>query len=89
MSLWKEKVPNAEIFPISALENFNVMEVFNRVIELLPVCPPYYPKDTLTDKPERFFVNEIIREKILIQYDKEIPYTVEVETEVMKLPHVQ
>lgn len=84
VSLWKEKVPNAEIFPISALENFNVTEVFNRVIELLPVCPPYYPKDTLTDKPERFFVNEIIREKILMQYDKEIPYAVEVETEEFK-----
>lgn len=81
VQLWKEKVPNAELYPISALENFNVTEVFNRIIELLPESPPYYPKDTLTDKPERFFVNETIREKILLHYDKEIPYAVEIETE--------
>lgn len=81
VALWKEKVPNAEIYPISALENFNVQTVFDRIIELLPESPPYYPKDTLTDKPERFFVNEIIREKILLNYDKEIPYAVEIETE--------
>jgi GTP-binding protein Era len=81
VELWSEKVPNAEIFAISALENFNVQNVFNRIIELLPVSPPFYPKDTLTDKPERFFVNETIREKILMNYDKEIPYAVEIETE--------
>ncbi len=81
VALWKEKVPNAEIYPISALENFNVQTVFDRIIELLPESPPYYPKDALTDKPERFFVNEIIREKILLNYDKEIPYAVEIETE--------
>ena len=81
IDLWKAKVPNAEIYPISALENFNVKEVFNRIIELLPESPPYYPKDTLTDKPERFFVNETIREKILLNYEKEIPYAVEIETE--------
>ena len=81
VGLWKEKVPNAEIFPISALENFNVTGVFDRLVELLPESPPYYPKDALTDKPERFFVNETIREKILLNYDKEIPYAVEVETE--------
>lgn len=81
IALWKEKVPNAELYPISALENFNVKEVFSRILELLPVSPAYYPKDTLTDKPERFFVNETIREKILINYDKEIPYAVEIETE--------
>ncbi len=81
VTLWKEKVPNAEIMPISALENFNVKEVFDRILDLLPLSPPYYPKDTLTDKPERFFVNETIREKILMHYDKEIPYAVEVETE--------
>jgi len=81
VALWKEKVPNAELYLISALENFNVTEVFNRIIELLPQSPPYYPKDTLTDKPERFFVNETIREKILLHYDKEIPYAVEIETE--------
>ena len=84
VDLWKEKVPNAEIFPISALENFNVQNVFNRIIELLPESPPYYPKDALTDKPERFFVNEAIREKILLNYDKEIPYAVEIETEEFK-----
>lgn len=81
VQLWKEKVPNAEIYPISALQNFNVTEVFNRILELLPESPPYYPKDALTDKPERFFVNETIREKILLHYDKEIPYAVEIETE--------
>ncbi len=81
VQLWAEKVPNAEIFAISALENFNVKEVFNRILDLLPVSPPFYPKDTLTDKPERFFVNETIREKILLNYDKEIPYAVEIETE--------
>ncbi len=84
MQLWEEKVPNAEIYPISALENFNVQVVFNRIIELLPQSPPFYPKDALTDKPERFFVNETIREKILLNYDKEIPYAVEIETEEFK-----
>lgn len=81
VQMWKEKVPNAEIRPISALNNFQVPEVFDRILELLPASPPYYPKDTLTDKPERFFVNETIREKILLNYAKEIPYAVEVETE--------
>ncbi|MDV6168795.1 GTPase Era [Flavobacterium sp. DG1-102-2] len=81
VQLWKEKVPNAELYPISALENFNVKEVFARILELLPESPAYYPKDALTDKPERFFVNETIREKILLHYDKEIPYAVEIETE--------
>ncbi|MUU79738.1 GTPase Era [Winogradskyella sp. HL2-2] len=79
--LWQQKVPNAEFFPISALEGFNVQNVFDRIIELLPKSPPYYPKDQLTDKPERFFVNEAIREKILMHYKKEIPYAVEVDTE--------
>ena len=81
VQMWTEKVPNAEIFPISALEGFNVAEVFNRIIELLPESPAFYPKDTLTDKPERFFVNEIIREKILMHYKKEIPYAVEIDTQ--------
>lgn len=81
VQLWQEKVPNAEIFPVSALEGFNVPQVFNRIVELLPESPAFYPKDTLTDKPERFFVNEIIREKILMHYKKEIPYSVEIETE--------
>lgn len=78
---WQEQVPNAEIFPISALENFNVPEVLERIIALLPESPPYFPKDQLTDKPERFFVNETIREKILKHYKKEIPYAVEIVTE--------
>jgi GTP-binding protein Era len=81
VQVWAEKVPNAEIFPVSALEGFNVKEVFNRIIELLPDSPPFYPKDQLTDKPERFFINETIREKILMHYKKEIPYAVEVDTE--------
>ena len=81
MHHWQNVLPNAEIHPISALENFNVKEVFERILELLPEAPPYYPKDQLTDKPERFFVNETIREKILLHYKKEIPYSVEVETE--------
>jgi len=84
VALWREKVPNAEIIPISALNNFNVDTVFNRILELMPESPPYYPKDALTDKPERFFVNEIIREKILLNYQKEIPYSVEIETEEFK-----
>ncbi|MBW8244507.1 GTPase Era [Muricauda oceani] len=81
MLYWQEQLPSAEIHPISALENFNVTEVFNRILELLPEAPPFYPKDQITDKPERFFVNETIREKILLYYKKEIPYSVEVETE--------
>ena len=79
--LWSSKVPNAEVFAISALENFGVTQVFNRIIELIPESPAFYPKDQLTDKPERFFVNEIIREKILMHYKKEIPYSVEIDTE--------
>jgi len=81
VELWKSKVPNAEIFPISALEKFNTQAVYDRIIELLPESPPFYAKDALTDRSERFFVNEIIREKILLNYEKEIPYAVEVETE--------
>ncbi|NNK82072.1 MAG: GTPase Era [Flavobacteriaceae bacterium] len=79
--LWQKKVPNAEFFPISALTGFNVKEVFNRIVDLLPESQPFYPKDQLTDKPERFFVNEKIREKILMHYKKEIPYAVEIDTE--------
>ncbi len=78
---WKNKLPNADVFVISALEGFNVTAVFDKIKELLPEAPPFYPKDQLTDKPERFFVNEKIREKILMHYKKEIPYSVEVETE--------
>jgi GTP-binding protein Era len=75
---WKERLPNAEIFPSSAKEHFNVKTLMARIVELLPECPPYFGKDALTDKPARFFVTEIIREKILLNYDKEVPYSVEV-----------
>lgn len=75
---WHTMLPNAELFPVSALEHFNVDNLMKRIVELLPVSPPFFGKDALTDKPARFFVTEIIREKILLNYDKEIPYSVEV-----------
>ena len=75
---WRELLPNAEIFPLSAKEHFNTDNLMKRIVELLPVAPPYFGKDALTDKPARFFVTEIIREKILLHYDKEVPYSVEV-----------
>jgi GTP-binding protein Era len=81
---WKKELPNAEIFPISALHDFNIDNLMKRIIELLPESPPFYDKDMLTDKPEKFFIAEIIREKILLNYKKEIPYSVEVEIEEFK-----
>lgn len=75
---WQGILPNAEIFPVSAKEGFNVDNIVKRIVELLPVSAPYFGKDALTDKPARFFVTEIIREKILTLYEKEIPYSVEV-----------
>lgn len=75
---WKSMLPKAEIFPTSATENFNVDNLMKRIVELLPEGQPYFGTDALTDKPARFFVTEIIREKILTNYDKEIPYSVEV-----------
>ena len=81
---WHETLPKAEILPISALHRFNVEPVLARIKELLPECPPYFDKDQLTDKPAKFFVTEIIREKILLYYDKEIPYSVEVGVESFK-----
>lgn len=75
---WKELLPNAEIFPTSAKEHFNVSNIMTRIVELLPENPPYFGKDALTDKPARFFVTEIIREKILLNYEKEVPYSTEV-----------
>lgn len=81
---WKELIPRAEIFPMSAKENFNVDNLYKSIVELLPEGEAYFPKDDLTDLPARFFVNEIIREKILKNYDKEIPYSVEVEVEEFK-----
>ena len=81
---WHEIIPEAEILPISALAKFNVDVVMRRIMELLPESPPYFEKDALTDKPARFFVTEIIREKILLHYDKEIPYVCEAAVEYFK-----
>ena len=75
---WKEILPNAEVFPTSAKEHFNVDNLMKRILELLPDSPPFFGKDALTDKPARFFVTEIIREKILLNCDKEVPYSAEV-----------
>ncbi|MFV0390522.1 MAG: GTPase Era [Paludibacteraceae bacterium] len=84
VEMWKTILPKAEIFPISATEKFNVEPLFNRIKALLPNSPPFFDKDQLTDKPAKFFVTEIIREKILLNYDKEIPYSIEVEVEEFK-----
>ena len=84
IAYWKEQLPNATIFPLSALNKFNIDAVMNYIKELLPECPPYFEKDALTDKSERFFVSETIREKILKYYKKEIPYSVEVEVQEFK-----
>lgn len=81
---WATLLPNAEIIPISAIAKFNIDVVMKRIKELLPDSPPYFDKDQWTDKPARFFVTEIIREKILLYYDKEIPYAVEVVVEQFK-----
>ena len=78
---WSKEFPNAELIPISALNNFNLDKIKSRLIELLPISPPYYDKDTITDKTERFLIQEIIREKILLHYKQEIPYSVEIEVE--------
>ena len=75
---WKGILPQAEVFPTSALAKFNVSSIMKRIVELLPDSPPFFGKDALTDKPARFFVTEIIREKILLDYDKEVPYATEV-----------
>ena len=84
VTMWKELLPQAEIIPVSALNNFNIDYVKRRVEELMPESPPYFEKDALTDKPARFFVTEIIREKILLYYQKEVPYAVEVVVELFK-----
>ena len=84
VELWHEALPEAEIIPISALHKFNVDNLLKRIQELLPESPAYFDKDQWTDKPARFFVTEIIREKILLYYDKEIPYSVEVVVEQFK-----
>lgn len=86
---WQNLLPDAKVYAISALQKFGVQEVFSKILEHLPESPPFYPKDSLTDKPERFFVNEVIREKILMHYKKEIPYSVEVTTESFEeLDHI-
>ncbi|MBS1572158.1 MAG: GTPase Era [Bacteroidetes bacterium] len=84
MEYWHNKIPKAEILPISAQEGFNTEVILPKLKSLLPENPPYYDKDQYTDRPERFFVNEAVREKILLNYDKEIPYSVEVVTEQFK-----
>lgn len=84
VELWKQRVPRAEILPVSALAKFNLEPLLRRISELLPESPPFFEKDQLTDKPARFFVTEIIREKILMNYEKEIPYSVEVVVEAFK-----
>ena len=83
-AFWKELLPKAELFLISALQSTNLDLLMTRIVELLPLSPPFFPKDELTDKPVRFFISEIIREKILLLYKKEIPYSVEVVVESFK-----
>jgi GTP-binding protein Era len=81
MERWSGELPNAQLLPISALNNFNIDKIKDKLVEMLPVSPPYYDKDAITDKSERFFIEEIIREKILKHYKKEIPYSVQIEVE--------
>jgi len=81
---WHASFPNSPVIPVSALKNFNLDSLLNLILEKLPEAPPYFPKDQLTDKYERFFASEIIREKILLNYQKEIPYSVEIEIESFK-----
>jgi GTP-binding protein Era len=84
MNEWQQKIPDAKVIPVSALKKFNLESVMNSITELLPESPPFFPKDELTDKTQRFFVSEIIREKILLNYKKEVPYSVEVAIEAFK-----
>lgn len=81
---WREKIPKAEVMPVSALQHFNIEKVFDSILERLPESPAYYPKDELTDRSERFFVSEMIREKIFQNYKKEVPYSVEVAIELFQ-----
>lgn len=81
VEFWEKELPNATIFPISAQHNANVKNVFEQILEKLPVCPPYFPKDELTDRSMRFFITEIIREKILLNYQQEVPYCVQVDVD--------
>lgn len=81
VEFWEKELPNATVFPISAQHNANVKNVFEQILEKLPVCPPYFPKDELTDRSMRFFITEIIREKILLNYQQEVPYCVQVDVD--------
>lgn len=81
---WKKNFPSFKVLPISALNKFNLDQVMDKIVELLPESPPYYSKDDLTDRPVRFFISEIVREKILMNYQKEIPYSVEVSIDSFK-----
>lgn len=78
---WEKELPAAVVFPVSAQHNANVKNVFESIIDKLPICPPYFPKDELTDKSMRFFITEIIREKILLNYQQEVPYSVQVDVD--------
>ena len=84
VAYWKESLPTAEIIPISALEKANIDYLLQRLLALIPLSPPYFDKEALTDKTERFFVSELVREQILLNYKKEIPYSVEVDVEEFK-----
>lgn len=84
IAYWHELMPKAEILPISALEGFNMAPIWERILELLPESPPYYDKEALTDRPLRFFISEMIREKIFLNYKKEVPYATQVEVEEYK-----
>ncbi|MBM3431231.1 MAG: GTPase Era, partial [Bacteroidetes bacterium] len=81
---WQEQLPTALIYPISALHKFNIDQVWNKILELIPESPPYYDKEEISDRPMRFFISEIIREKIFLHCQKEIPYSCQVEIEEYK-----
>ena len=81
VAFWEKELPTATVFPISAQHNANIQNVFEHILTKLPECPPYFPQDELTDKSMRFFITEIIREKILLNYQQEIPYSVQVEVD--------
>ena len=83
-SYWQDRLPAADIYAVSATKKFNISAILDRILDLLPECPPYFPKDELTDRNERFFAAEFIREKILLHYQKEVPYSVEIEIEEFK-----
>lgn len=81
---WHSQLPKAEILPISAREGVNIQPLWKRIVELIPESPPYYDKEVITDRPMRFFVSELIREKLLVHYQREVPYATQVEVETYK-----